>query len=223
MAITQIHTMFLMYQSEATHLTKTFRITMCYTTTTLLLHQLLHFTISLFISTLISAEKKIDSDFLSWELQGCYTAFTGQYRKGDLGRHIKQKHQHWQGKRIKIHYDAIICHDNEDTHVDTMGGTYYALTCETGSLLIVRSTLVSISTSSHPTLCNHSHKLGHFSHPIQHSLITPCDCLPLRLSKVRTPFMRWIGAIELIDNRMNHDGLFGDGKRTIRRNGDPVV
>jgi hypothetical protein len=154
-----------MYQSEATHLTKTFRITMFYTTITLLLHQLSHFTASLLISIVISAEKEIDSEFLSGELQGCYTAFTGQYRKSNLGRHIKQKHQHWQGKRIKIHYDAIICHDNEDTNVDAMGETCYALTCETGSPLIVRSTLVSTSTNSHPTLCNHSHDLGHFSHP----------------------------------------------------------
>jgi hypothetical protein len=127
-----------MYQNEATYLTKTFRITMCYTTTTLLLHQLLHFTVSLLISIIISAEKEIYSDFLFGELQGCYTAFTGQYRKGNLGRHIKQKHQHWQEKCLKIHYDAIICHVNKDTHVETMGETCYALACETGSLLIVR-------------------------------------------------------------------------------------
>ena len=138
MAITQIHTMFLMYQSEATHFTKTFRITMCYTTATLLLPRLLHFTISLLISTVISAEKEIDSDILSGELQGCYTAFTGQYRKGNLGRHIKQKHQHQQEKRLKSHYDAIICHVNKDTQVETLGETCYALACETRSLLIVR-------------------------------------------------------------------------------------
>jgi hypothetical protein len=35
--------------------------------------------------------------------------------------------------------------------------------------------------------------------------------------------MRGVGTIKLIDNRMNHDGLFRNGKGAVRWNCDPVI
>ena len=58
---------------------------------------------------------------------------------------------------------------------------------------------------------------------LQHDFVRSCNCLAFGLCKASRSSVRWVGGVELVDDRVYHDGLLVYCYSGVGRDSHPVV